>query len=107
MPQIIWGIAVFISLLKGIADHGRQKESDYLDALQGLALFVGLLIWGGFFNSFGIPQIIYIVLASIVYSVSPLTNGRFNTSETNVFLVFVGIILQALLLWWGGFFGSI
>lgn len=104
MPQIIWVIAVFISLLKATVDHGKIKESDYLNELQGLALFIGLLIWGGFFNSFGAPQIIYIALASIVYSVSPITNGRFTHSETNLILVAVAIILQALLLWWGGFF---
>lgn len=55
--------------------------------------------------TFGAPQIIMIVLIVIVLMLSARFHNTPKTGRHNMWIDLLGITLQQLLLWWGGFWG--
>lgn len=51
-PQIIYIIIVIIGLMIASYNHGKPKTGKYnlWDNIIAIALHIGLLYWGGFFN---------------------------------------------------------
>lgn len=52
IPQIIYLVLIFVSLINESVRHGEPKDYEYniFTALFAAALDIGLLWWGGFFG---------------------------------------------------------
>jgi len=51
------------------------------------------------------PQIIWFVIAALNILLSSILHGKPKEEKHNGFTAITGTALNALLLWWGGFFG--
>ena len=49
-PQIIAIIILTVGMTMNIARHGKQHEYNLFIAAVGTAMWVGILVWGGFFD---------------------------------------------------------
>jgi hypothetical protein len=106
VPYIIFLVLYAISFTGGCFMHGKILNGNQN---AGSCVFVhtlkiGLLVWGGFFNQIGWPQIWIAVLSCIDVIITILKDGkpfgRYNVSET-----IIGLILTFVPLYFGGFFG--
>jgi hypothetical protein len=54
LPQIIYILLFFVSLVVIGFRHGKEKKGEYnmIEDLIALAIQVGLMFWGGFFSVF-------------------------------------------------------
>jgi len=53
---------------------------------------------------FGIPQIINIILTSLVLGMSMVEHGKPKTGNENFFTTLIGVVMMNGLLYWGGFY---
>ena len=53
----------------------------------------------------GVPQLIWIGLALFAIVGTATLHGRPRTGKHNAVMMLVSVLLQGLLMWWGGFFG--
>ena len=53
---------------------------------------------------FGIPQIINIILTSLILGMSMVEHGKQKTGNENFFTTLIGVVMMNGLLYWGGFY---
>ncbi len=101
-PQIILLVFYAIQLMYTMVRHGGKYEINPLFATASGVLVAGLLFLGGFFDTFAIPQISYILFAIVNFGFSFINSGK------EVTINFYGTVITAALLlawyWAGGFF---
>ena len=107
--QISFIVIYAINLLAAAYGHGKPKKGNYnfIERFIDVAILVGLLIWGGFFNEMGIPQILFIVLCAIVLLLAAHLHGEPKKGNYNFFKSFIAEAIPAGLLIWGGFFNDL
>jgi hypothetical protein len=107
-PEFIMIVLYIISLGGTLLKHGDPRPPQRLATVVfANALTLALLVWGGFFSTFGLAQAIYVFTQVLGGGVLYLTWGdeEFNKNRKYDFystLIAVTILLG--LYWWGGFF---
>jgi hypothetical protein len=56
--------------------------------------------------TFHAPQIIYVFLLGIAITMGILNHGKPKEVTESFWPILIGIVIQVLLMWWGGFFGG-
>jgi len=104
LPQILYLSYFFIATLIGIINHGNQYTYNAAKTLFLGGISIGLLIWGGFFATFGLPQIIYIIIWLIGVLISVYKHGERSENKILAIHHIITIIIVLSLTWWGGFY---
>jgi hypothetical protein len=103
VPVFIWIVLSIIAIITSYLNHGNSLKSNSFLTLIGIMIQLSLFVWGGFFNSLGFPQAIYIGLVFISFLFMHKRHGEIET--TNFWTQLFSIFVSNLILWWGGFFG--
>lgn len=103
IPQIIYIVLWFLGLGMVIKGHGTMMEypskgSNFVTT----CLVLGLFFWGGFFSSFGIPQILILGFYCLTLGMAVVRTEAYY--KANVWKSLAISIPLVLLLFWGGFF---
>lgn len=107
-PQIIFVVCAIFSTVAVIAvvsskdANLKRVKLDIWDNLFGLVFASGLYYWGGFFDTFGWPQITYwlIQLGFVIYAAN--YHGQYRDVNYSRSLFFTAVHIG--LLYFGGFF---
>ncbi len=49
------------------------------------------------------PQIIWIVIVGLSLGINAEKHGKLKKGKCNAYYVLIAVIIEALILWWGGF----
>ncbi len=53
----------------------------------------------------GFPQILWLVIQALGLGLALKEHGSYKTGKNNFWISLSSVIVTALILWWGGFFG--
>ena len=97
IPQIIILILIGIDVLFAINKHGQKQEHGYniFASVFAAALTLGILLWGGFFNHVGWPQVVILVLNAFVLMVVAAKHGGVRP----VYNAYSAVIGKGILIW--------
>lgn len=108
IPQIIYIVLTIAGLIMFARKHGTTdvKKHDFWASIIAYSFVFSIYYFGGFFdNGFGIPQTIIVVLNGVDLVLEILDHDTTYEKHYNLFTCLPGSIIQAALLYWGGFFG--
>lgn len=106
MPEVItliWVVTFFIEdlIVNEKFNGGRNRFEIFTDSL----LLSGILYWGGFFNVFSIPQVMWLFVIAVRFCFAEITitaDGMFM-KKGNIVKVLNSLFLLSLF-YWGGLF---
>lgn len=106
IPEIIILVKVLISFVEDLVenkkfDGDRNPFRIFIEAI----LAAGILWWGGFFEYFYVPQIIWIFTVILQFMMMDITlsvNGEFISKNLPVKVLIP--LFYISLYWWGGMF---
>tara|TARA_R110002060_G_scaffold48200_2_gene59196 strand:+ start:1480 stop:1806 length:327 start_codon:yes stop_codon:yes gene_type:complete len=105
IPEIILLAWYAISLAWILFHHGQPTKPFSWKTIVSALFGVGLLVWGGFFASFGAPQALYILFFTLVMGTVFLNRDKHPPDSVYNFYMSIPIMsLYLALFWWGGFF---
>ena len=106
IPQFILIAFTLYGLSVHAIKHGKERvvTQDFYKNMFGFIIEIVCLIAGGFFASWGVPQIIFIILAILAVIGSIASHEEKEYTEYNFFKSFFLSALAYGLWYWGGFF---
>ncbi len=106
-PQIIYFVLILLTFGLVAAKHGKPIDEKYSFGAMAvtIAILCGLYYWGGFFDSFGLPQGILSGYYALVGGVWLAKDGEPRIGSYNLVKSVATSAVSIGLLYWGGFFG--
>lgn len=101
-PQWFMFVIFFVGIAMAMAEHGKKVEEHGGSAVIGTIIGILVIAAGGFFRSFGLPQIIYLVIESLGTGLAVRSHGL--ERKKNAAWSIVGSVVAYAILIWGGFF---
>jgi len=102
-PEYILLAFYVISLANTLRRHGQRLKMTWITIAIQFTI-PALLIWGGFFSSFGVPQVIYTMMWALVTGYVIIEREKKLDAVHDFYSTVVVIALMMGLYWWGGFF---
>lgn len=102
-PQIMWIILAAIGIISTLFLHNTEAKRVGI-GLSMIILCLGLLLqfWGGAFATFGMPQIILLIIwITSFFSLIPSS----STVHIDIFSTISDVVAMFGILCWAGFFG--
>lgn len=106
LPQILYLMYCAFTLTRSLIWHGKPIPEGDLNRVKGFATSIVLLIvfWaGGFFETFGWPQVIFLILLTASWTILSLDEVKRETYSAYSVAISLGIVNT--LLYFGGFYG--
>ena len=107
-PEFILIAIYLLTLVENLLKHGQARRADvrpWVSAIGNLLVLL-LLVWGGFFWTFGVPQGIYVLLTTLGRGMIYLRRNdeEFMSREYNFYNSTISLAIVMSILAWGGFF---
>jgi len=106
-PQIIWLVLTVMAVGLIATRHGEPIAEKY--TFGGMAFVSALLsilyYWGGFFDTFGLPQGVLVACYALTAGIHAAKDGEPRTGNYNIFTSLLATAGYTGLLYLGGFFG--
>ena len=109
VPQILWIGLTSMTLGFFVLKHGERQEGNYSFPCNLVSiLLIGFLFYcGNFFHKWAAPQIILVVWWSVFLGATLAKHGQPKLGKVNIFIASLLTIVEAGLLYWGGFFSPV
>lgn len=105
-PQITWFVLTLFATGLVATRHGKPFDVNYSfgSLVFTIALLSGLYYWGGFFETFGIPQGVVVGVYALLGGIYLAKDGEPRPGNYNILASLATTAGWAGLLYWGGFF---
>ena len=105
LPQIIMIVLIVVGFLCNQALAGqRMAKFNVFQSALSIAISAALLTWGGFFAEIGTPQILYITMYTLSFTLSGMLHGKHPTSKRSALAGVLSYAAVIALQYWGGFY---
>lgn len=103
LPQILYLMYCAFTLTRSMIWHGKPIPEGRAEGFATSIVLLTVFWAGGFFETFGWPQVIFLILLTAAWTILSLDEVR--REKYSVYSVAISLSIVNTLLYFGGFYG--